>query len=117
MKSKPLNIMLLLLGAALLVTLGILTKLFVIGEPVDGAQLHCDASVNGSTLELRVDTVESAMALRGWNLKQDGNTLQIRARKVLVSPLFSDGSYQASIDLEGIKTISLGGTVIWSAEK
>lgn len=40
MKSKPLNIMLLLLGAALLVTLGILTKLFVIGEPVEIGRAH-----------------------------------------------------------------------------
>lgn len=117
MKRKPLNVTLLLLGAALLATFGILTKLFVIGEPVDGAQLHCTASVSGSSLELRVNTEESAMALRGWSLKQEGNTLQICARKVLVSPLFSDGSYQTSIDLEGIKTISLGGSVIWSDEK
>jgi len=113
MKKKPLKITLLFSAA---VILGLFIKFYFIGEPVDGAQLCCTVSVNGPSLELQVDSAESAMALRGWKWKQDGNALLISARKVPVSPLFSNGSFRASIDLEGIETISLGGTIIWTRE-
>lgn len=104
-------------GAVLLVILGFLAKIYLIGEPVDGSQLYCTTSARDTALELRVDTAESAMALRGWKLQRDGNTLSIRARKVLVSPLFSDGTFETVIDLQGIETVLLGGTVIWTDEE
>lgn len=116
MKTRPLKIRSLFLGAAFLVILGFLTKLYIIGEPVDGAQLSCTASVNGKTLELQVDSAESAMALRGIRVEQDGSTLRIRARKVLVSPLFFDGSFRTAIDLSGLKTVAIGGKIIWTDE-
>lgn len=116
MKTRPLKIRSLFLGAAFLVILGFLTKLYIIGEPVDGAQLSCTTSVNGKTLELQVDSTESAMALRGIRVEQDGSTLRIRARKVLVSPLFFDGSFRTAIDLSGLKTVAIGGKIIWTDE-
>lgn len=92
----------------------VLVKLFIIGEPVDGAQVNVAVSAEGQTLSLRVDAVESAVALGGWQLRRDGNTLSISARKVLVSPLFPSGTYQTEIDLEGLTDIELGGRAIWS---
>lgn len=105
---------LILLGIALIIVLTFLLKLFIIGEPVDGVQIVYVTSAHGQTLELQVDTLESAMALRGWKHHQDGDTLYISARKVLVSPMFHEGHYETSIDLKTIKTIILGGKVIWS---
>lgn len=88
-------------------------KLFVIGEPVDGGQLYFTASGDGQTLELQVNPIESAVALRGWRFKKDGGTLSISARKVLVSPIFSAGTFQTSIDLDGVTEVYLGGQRIW----
>jgi len=48
-----------------LVSMGILLSLFVVGEPIDGKQLYCTTSLNGQTLKLRVEPVESGVALRG----------------------------------------------------
>ena len=98
----------------LLIVLGTFFKIFVLGEPVDGAQVYCTTYVNDKSLELRVETIESGMALRGWKFKQDGGTLLVSARKVLVSSLFDKGDYETVIDLEGIDNISFGGKEIWS---
>lgn len=98
----------------LVIVLGIFLKLFVLGEPVDGAQVYCTTFVNNQSLELRVSAIESGVALRGWKFKQDGGTLLISARKVLVSPLFDKGDYETIIDLEAIDNILFGGQEIWS---
>lgn len=103
-----------LLGITLIIGLAFLLKLFIIGEPVDGVQVVFVTSANGQSLDLQVDALESAMALRGWKQQQDGSTLYISARKVLASPMFHEGHYETSIDLETIETIILGGKVIWS---
>ncbi len=97
-----------------MISLGILLSIFVIGEPIDGKQLYCTTSLNGQTLSLRVEPVESGVALRGWKFRKDNNVLHISARKVLVSPLFHEGTYETSIDLEPIESITVGGQTIWS---
>ena len=98
----------------LLIVLGIFLKLFFIGEPVDGAQVHCTASVNNQSLELRVAAIESGVAIRGWKFEQEGGTMFISARKVLVSPLFDKEDYETIIDLEAIDNVVLGGQEIWT---
>ena len=85
-----------------------------IGEPVDGKQLAYQVTEHPSYLDLQVTSVESAVALRGWQFKQEGNDLSIRARKVPVSPFFSHGDYLTSIDTDGIDRVYLGGQLIWS---
>lgn len=97
-----------------MISLIILLSLFVIGEPIDGKQLYCTTSLNGQTLNLRVEPVESGVALRGWKFRKDNNILYISARKVLVSPLFHEGTYETSIDLEPIESVMVGGQTIWS---
>ena len=101
------------IGTAVGIALCFALSLFVRGEPADGAQLHWTASQEGQTLHLRVDAVEPAVALRGWTLEQEGGVLSIRARKVPVSPLFPSGTFQTSIDLEGVTGVYLGGQKIW----
>lgn len=103
----------LIAGVLLAICLGVMAKLFIIGEPVDGGQILCAISENGPELELDVDAAESAVALRGWKYRRDGGTLYISARKVLVSPLFREGHYETSINKEKIDTIILGGKTIW----
>lgn len=111
-KTKLFTVMVILAGIILFV----LCDLFIIGEPIDNIQMSCVASVNGETLELRVDALESAVALRGWRFKERDGTMSISARKVLVSPLFRDGSYETSVDLKGIDRVVLGGQEIWKRE-
>ena len=102
--------------ALLLIGFGFFLQLFILGEPVDRAQVYCTTSVNDQILELRIATIESGVALRGWKFKQDGGTLIISARKVLVSPVFDKGDYETTIDLESVDSISFGGQEIWSKD-
>lgn len=92
----------------------VLSGWLLIGEPVDGKQLAYQITEHPSYLDLQVTVVESAVALRGWQLKQEGNDLFIRARKVPVSPFASHGDYLTSIDTDGIDHVYLGGQLIWS---
>lgn len=98
----------------MIAVLGFFLKFFIIGEPIDTAQVYYSTVVNGQNLELRIESLESAVALRGWKFEQAGNTLSITARKVLVSSLFDEGSYETTIDLETIENVWFGGQLIWS---
>lgn len=106
-----------MIGILLLFVLGSALKLFVIGEPVDSAQVYCEVTVADQNLELNVSTSASAIAFRGWKFRQEGNTLFVSARKVLVSPLFRDGVYHTSMDLGTIEEISFGGQTIWEKDE
>lgn len=111
--KKKIQISVAILG---LLVIGILLKLFVIGEPVDGKQLAYNVAENNSILELEVSAADSAVALKGWKVEQKGNEVFISARKVLVSFLYSNGQYQTSVNTNGIECIYLGGQMIWSKE-
>ena len=93
---------------------GELSGWLLIGDHVDGKQLAYQITEHPSYLDLHVTAVESAVALRGWQLKQEGNDLFSRARKVPVSPFASHGDYLTSIDTAGIAHVYLGGQLIWS---
>ncbi|MEG1877880.1 MAG: hypothetical protein RR146_09965 [Lachnospiraceae bacterium] len=108
--------LLIIVSVLVVVVLGICINSFVIGEPIDGAQVNCTISEHANNLELQVTAIESAVALKGWKLDQKGTTLYISARKVLVSPLFSEGRYETLIDLKGVEQILFGGQVIWSKQ-
>lgn len=99
-----------------IIILCILLKLFVIGEPVDGAQLAYSITQNDATLELQVSATESAVALKGWKIEQEGNNVFISTKKVPVSFLFSSGQYQTSINIDEIENVYLGGQIIWSSK-
>lgn len=113
-KMKRKSFICTIISIFVMISLIILLSLFVIGEPIDGKQLYCTTSLNGQTLKLRVEPVESGVALRGWKFRKDNNILYISARKVLVSPLFHEGTYETSIDLEPIESVMVGGQTIWS---
>ena len=112
--KKKIGVGIATLGITILCIL--LLKLFVIGEPVDGAQLAYNITQNDATLELQVSATESAVALKGWKIEQKGNNVSISTRKVLVSFLFSSGQYQTSINIDGIENVYLGGQIIWSSK-
>ena len=99
-----------------IIILCILLKLFVIGEPVDGAQLAYNITQNDATLELQVSATDSAVALKGWKIEQEGNNVFISTKKVPVSFLFSSGQHQTSINIDGIENVYLGGQIIWSSK-
>lgn len=105
-----------IIGIVVAAILWVPFKLYIIGEPVDYAQVYCTADVNDQKLKLRIESVESAVALRGWKFEQEGDTLYISARKVLVSPLFEEGSYETVIDLKSSERVSFGGHMVWSDE-
>lgn len=108
--------MLAVFGLLVLLTAGFAAKLFWIGEPVDGAQLHCTTSSDGQALTLNASVEDSAMALRDLRSHREGDILLVSVRKVLVSPFYSRDSIQAKLDLEGIQQVQLGGQTVWTAE-
>ncbi len=105
-----------LLCAIILLLLLIPLKLFIIGEPVDRAQLIYDVQEEGNTLRVNIPTPSSAMALRGVKVRQEGSSYDITVRKVLVSSLFPSGSTCVKIDLLKTDHVYLGGKLIWSSE-
>ena len=113
MKAKHRLTVLCLLAA---LAAGFAAKLYWIGEPVDGAQLHCTTSVEGQILTLTVETEEPAMALRGLEFCRESDTMLIHLHKVPVSPVCSENSTQATLNLDGIRQVRLGGQTIWTAE-
>lgn len=103
-------------GLLALFTAGFAAKLFWIGEPVDGAQLHYTTLTEGQVLTLNASTEDSAMALRDLRSHREGDILLVNVRKVLVSPFYSRDNIQATLDLEGIQQVRLGGQIVWTAE-
>ena len=88
-------------------------KVFLIGDPVDGDQLWIETIEDGDSLQLTASVYGSAIALKGWKFRQEDGTLYIRARTVLVSPLFRNGTYQTAIETALLEEIYLGGRLIW----
>ena len=107
---------LLILAILVIVTIiAIPLKLFFIGEPLDGELVHCTVTEDGEDLRLHVTTFASAIAFRGWKFRQEGTTLYISARKVLVSRFYSSGIYRTAFPRGDLKEIYFGGDLIWSA--
>jgi len=96
-----------------LVVFCISVKVFLIGEPVDGDQLWVETTEDGDSLQLTASVYGSAIALKGWKFRQEDGILYIRAGKVLVSPLFRNGTYQTTIETALLDEIYLGGRLIW----
>lgn len=93
---------------------GIFAKLFVIGKSTDSNQLYCEASLSENTLSLNITSLDSAAALKSPTVKKGGSTLYVTVKKVLVSPLYNDGTLNTEIDVDGIDEVILGGEAVWS---
>lgn len=100
-------------GLLLAAVSGVAANFYLIGEPIDGKQVYCTASVNGTNLNLQVETAEPGAALRGFAYKNDGSTLYISARKVPVSPLFPRGPYEISVDITRTEKVLFGNRAVW----
>lgn len=96
------------------VILGALANFYLIGEPIDGNQVYCTASVSGANLHLQVEAAAPGTALHGLSYRQEGNVLYISARKVPVSPLFRKGPCEISVNTERIEKVLFGNRTIWS---
>lgn len=103
-----------ILIAALLLGIGIPVKLFLIGEPADGQTVVCEVTEDDHQINIYVSTPASAVAFKGARLRQEGTTLYITMRKVLVSPLYSSGSHCIYLEKGGFTEIYLGGERIWT---
>lgn len=98
-----------LLGAFLL-------KLFVIGTPLQAQTVAVEAVEENNMLHLSVMSVVSANAFHGWKVETENGIASIYARDVLVSPLYSSGSANLDVPLEGVQEVWLGGKsgrLIW----
>ncbi len=113
MKTKP---VILVLAVLALIIAGVAVDLFLIGEPVDGAQVYCTAEEADGILTLTVSTPESGVAFRGWKVRRDGGTVSVSLGKVQVSPFYSSGVEKLDIELEDAKEVYFGGKLVWEAE-
>lgn len=94
---------------------------FLIGEPVDGAQIRWNITETGSELEIQIEPIESNVMLRGLRQRQEGETLFLSVRKVPASWLtdfFGERGYDSvctvTIPPEAQEKIILGGKTIWT---
>ena len=93
---------------------GLALKLFVIGTPAQEQELTVtQCQETDGVLSLSLSTPLSASAYWDWQTEREGDTVQISARSVLVSPLFSEGGGHLDISLDGVREIDLCGRVIW----
>ena len=114
---KKRNKVFIIVSIILIIVVGFVGKAFVVGEPVSGDQLKFSTFIKYEKLELKVELVDSGIALRDWKIEKNGDTINIKVRKVLVSPIYNDGSYETKIDLEGINKVILGGRTIWPIDQ
>ena len=98
----------------LLVVLGILLKLFVIGESASAAGMSWSIGQDGNYLNVRAFSTWSGVAYCRWESKQEGDSVYIRTKKVLPSYLYPTADNRMLIPLEGVKHIYLAETLIWS---
>lgn len=112
MKKVILSILILMILAGAIAAL----QIFVIGQPVDGDTLVIDVAETDHQVNILVTAPASAIAFTDTSLRQDGATLSITFRQVLVSPLFSSGQKSVYLEKDGFSEIYLGGKLIWTAE-
>lgn len=107
------KVLLFLMAAVFIIFLGIGAKLFLIGEPVDGSTVICDVREDDHQVDIFVTTPASAIGFTDARLRQEGTTLYITFRKVLVSSLYDSGQKSIYIEKCDLTRIVLGGKVIW----
>lgn len=107
------KVLLFLMAAVFIIFLGIGAKLFLIGESVDGSTVICDVREDDHQVDIFVTTPASAIGFTDARLRQEGTTLYITFRKVLVSSLYDSGQKSIYIEKCDLTRIVLGGKVIW----
>lgn len=98
--------------AALLIG-GAALKLFVIGEPASAAGMSWTLQEDGGAVNLRAFSTWSGIAYCRWETKQEGDTVYIRANKVLPSWLYPTADYRTRIPLDGVESVYLAEQLIW----
>lgn len=102
------------LCTALVLLASFAAKLFIIGTPAqEGELIAVSSQEENGVLRLSISTPYSATAYRGWTVDTTDGVAVIRARSVLVSPLFSDGGGTVEVPLEGIREVRLCGRIVW----
>ena len=106
-----------IISALILILLFVLiSKFFLIGEPVDGKTLIYNVEDAEKQLTIRVFTTESATAFTEPRLLQQGTTLNITFSKVLPSPIHTDGELCIYLEKCDLTNVILCGEPIWSAQ-
>ena len=115
-KRRPRRLVALAVPATAAAVLAVFAaKVFVIGTPAQPEGLTVTAAVMDETglLQLDISTPWSGTAYHGWTQERERDAVHIRARQVLVSPLFQKGSAHLEIDLAGAQTVYLCGRPVW----
>ena len=100
----------------LILAVSVWVQVFLIGTPVDGNTTPIDVTEDGNVLYIHVMTAESATAYCGERRQQEGTTLYITLRKVLVSPIHDSGYHLIAVAKDDLTSIVVGGKQIWSAD-
>ncbi len=96
-------------GTAAVLIAALLMGVFVIGTPLRPQNAAAEGRVEDNVLRLSVMSTGSANAFHSWRVEREDGVASIYARDVLVSFLFSNGSGNLDIPLEGLREVRLGG--------
>ena len=103
-----------ILGALLLLVSVLGVRFFLIGTDGFSGWTAMKLEVNGKQLHFTAVPMDSASAISSLRYTEENGIVTVKARAVLVSPLFRGsrtGSYEAS---EPIKEVRIGNRIIWS---
>ena len=100
----------------LIIALSVSVQVFLIGTPVDGNTTPIDVTEDDKVLYIHVMTMDSAAAYCGERRQQDGTTLYITLRKVLVSPIHDSGYQLIAVEKKDLTSIVVGGKQVWYAD-
>ena len=111
-KNRKMVILSVVLAVVLLLSC-VGAKLFLIGSPANFESVAVSIVPTQDNVKVSLDNMDSAMALIGVKANTNGETIEITARKALVSPFHRGGSNVLSLDMDGIREIRAFGETIW----
>lgn len=111
------RVLLAVLLTALALAAGLAVKVFCIGTQAQEQGLAVlSARTDGAeVLHLDVASLWSGTAYHGWRQEREGERVDLWARQVIASPLFSSGEAQLEIPLDGVAEVYLCGRLVWQA--
>ena len=106
----------LILIAAIPVLFALLAaKFFLVGDPADPGTLYAHVEDTGNQLTILISSAESAAAFTDVQYRQQGSTMDISFRRVLVSPIHSSGEKCIYLEKGGLSEVYVCGELVWSA--
>ena len=103
-----------ILGAIAAALLLLMVRVFMIGNKNDTSWAAMNLEVRGKELSFSAVPVDSASAIAALSYSENQGVVTVKARSVLVSPLFRGSRQGAYTAEEEIREVRIGDRIVWS---